>query len=164
MLTQECLKEYLHYDSETGIFTWIKRPYHANRIKIGEHAGSNHIMGYRATRLFNTRYLLHRLAWLYEYGKFPDDDIDHINGIKNDNRICNLRESTDYGNMQNMIRPTKRNKLGLLGVSYDKTKKKYVAQIHHNGKYTHIGRFDTKEAAYEAYLKAKRKHHSTCTI
>jgi len=162
MLTQEALKEILHYDCETGKFTWLIST--SNRVKVGAEAGSKHSMGYREIQLFGERYLLHRLAWLYEYDKLPDVDIDHINGIKHDNRICNLREVTDFGNMQNMRKPTKRNKHDLLGVSYDMERNKFKAQIMTNGVSKQIGRYDTKEQAHAAYLKAKRELHNTCTI
>ena len=162
MLTQEKLKEYLRYNPETGIFIWIKST--SNRIKLGGQVGNINTIGYRETKLLGERYLLHRLAFLYVNGEFPENHIDHINGIRDDNRISNLRDVTTHGNMQNMRVPTKRNTVGLLGVSYDKMRNKFKAQICVNSKNKLLGRFDTKEQAHEAYLIAKREFHSTCTI
>ena len=162
MLTQDKLKEISHYDPETGKFTW--RVTMASKAIAGNTVGSKTLAGYLETQIFNKRYLLHRLAWLYVHGEMPDEHIDHINGIKDDNRLCNLREVTRFTNMQNMREPTKRNKQGLLGVSYDKFRNKFKAQIRINEKNTYLGRFDTAELAHEAYLSAKRQHHTTCTI
>lgn len=162
MLTQDKLKEISHYDPETGKFTWLVAI--TNRVKVGKTVGSKALTGYLETQIFNKRYLLHRLVWLYVYGKMPDDQIDHINGIRDDNRLCNLREVTGFTNMQNMREPTKRNKQGFLGVSYDRFRNKFKAQIRVNEKNICLGRFDTAELAHEAYLSAKRQHHITCTI
>jgi len=162
MLTQERLKEVLHYNEGTGLFTWLIS--NSNRVKIGSKAGSKMANGYMEIQIFSNRFTLHRLAWLYVHGEMPENHIDHINGIRDDNRICNLRAVSRELNMQNMREPTIRNALGLLGVHFDKSRNKFIAQIMYNGKHKHLGRFNTKEEAHQAYLTAKREFHSTCTI
>lgn len=98
MLTQDRLRELLHYDPDTGVFTNIK-PRH--RVKVGDIAGSNSGKGYLQIQIDQKRYSAHRLAWLYTYGRFPEEFIDHINGNPSDNRIVNLREVTQRENLQN---------------------------------------------------------------
>lgn len=90
MITQEELKEYLHYDPLTGDFNWTigKRG-----LKVNSKAGSMNDQGYVIIRINNIRYRAHRLAWLYVYGHFPINEIDHINGVRSDNRIENLRDA-----------------------------------------------------------------------
>lgn len=90
------------------------------------------------------------------------EHIDHINGNKLDNRFCNLRQVSRFGNLQNMREATKKNKVGLLGVSAHQGK--WRAQIMANGVITRKSGFDTPEAAHEAYLELKRQLHDTCSI
>jgi len=157
MLTQERLKELLSYDPETGLFIWIKS---TNRsIKIGSVAGGKKPDSYICIRIDKKNYLSHRLAWLYVYGKLPEKFIDHINEIKNDNRICNLRLANNQQNKQNMSKPNKNNKIGLKGVYWHETGKKWVSIIVINGKNKHLGLFIAQQEAHEAYLKAKREFH-----
>jgi hypothetical protein len=88
-LTQEDLKKFLHYDPETGVFTWIAKP--AKKIVVGTVAGNPLPNGYLRISLNKKEQYSHRLAWLYSYGHMPPDQIDHINGVRDDNRLTNLR-------------------------------------------------------------------------
>jgi hypothetical protein len=98
-LTQELLKEHLHYDTISGVFTWKLAT--SGRNLPGSIAGVvSSDTGYRLIGLFNKRYRAHHLAYLYVYGYLPKT-IDHINGIRSDNRLINLRECTTSQNMQN---------------------------------------------------------------
>jgi len=160
ILTQECLKELLHYDPDTGIFTW-KVSKGASRA--GAVAGFLN-KGYSRIRIDGNYYSSHRLAWLYVNNIWPDDQIDHINGIKLDNRICNLRMATNAENQQNYHLPKANNKSGFLGVSLHKPSKKFMATIRINGIKKNLGYFSSAEEAHDAYLEAKRKHHKFCTI
>lgn len=162
-ITQEYIKSILSYNAETGDFIWlIKKGY---KIKIGETAGSKNPKGYVIIGIDGEQYRAHRLAWLYVYGKFPDDQIDHINGIKFDNRICNLRDVTNQVNAQNMKRATKiKSSTDYLGVYKTTNIKPWRAQIDVDKKTRHIGYYKTPEEANEAYLKAKRMLHVGCTI
>lgn len=121
--------------------------------------------GYVVIMIDGKSYQAHRLAWLYIYEKWPDNMIDHLNTIRDDNRITNLRDVEHNINIQNQRRAQKNNKsAGLLGVTFNKLAQKYVAQIKLNGKNKYLGLFDNAEDAHEAYLEAKRQYHAGCTI
>lgn len=156
-VTPQRLKEILHYDKDTGVFTWLISP--ARRSKKGDIAGTLH-RGYVEISILHKKYSAHRLAWLYMTGAWPLEEIDHKNGIPSDNRFDNLREADRYINCQNLR--SSKGKNALLGV-YPRSKK-FFAAIRVNGKSVHLGSFDTQELAHSAYLDAKRKHHSGCTI
>lgn len=156
-LTQEKLKEYFHYDESTG--NLINLTQRSNSIKIGAVAGGLDAYGYVRIRVDGTDYKAHRLVWVYVQGNWPEDQIDHINGIKTDNRICNLREATDQENKQNISKPRKDNTSGFLGVSFRADRQKWRALISHNGRYIHLGHFHTPEEACMAYKKAKCFYH-----
>jgi hypothetical protein len=94
-LTREQLKEALDYNPDTGLFTWKKLPKAAHRKKVGEIAGSHDEKGYIRIGINGTVYKSHRLAWLYVYGQWPSKIIDHVNGVNDDNRISNLRDSSE---------------------------------------------------------------------
>jgi hypothetical protein len=162
MLTQERLKEVVYYDPHTGIFTWIKRV--SNRISIGQVVGYKEKTGYIQIRILCGSYRAHRLAWLYVYGNLPKDQIDHVNGIRTDNRICNLREATHQQNCQNLHKALPGSSSGLLGAWFAKRENKWTSQITLNGKRKWIGYYNTPEEAHEAYIQAKRKLHEYCDI
>jgi len=148
------LRKVLNYDPETGMFTWMN----------SERAGNANARGYVSIWHQGVHYYAHRLAWEWVAGSPPQNDIDHINQIKSDNRFTNLRESTRSENMFN--RGKNRNNLsGTKGVSFCKTTGKWKAQISVDRKYIHIGRFNTIEEAGKAYLeraKLYRGDFATC--
>lgn len=155
-ITYTRLIQLFKYDAETGLFYWIEKP--NRRISVGDVAGTiSH--GYVSVRIDGRRYPIHRLAWLYVTGEWPVSDIDHINGVRNDNRFVNLRVVTDSVNKQNKYRAQSNNEVGVLGVSMACGGKKYRARIKAGSKQKHLGVFDTAEDAAEAYLVAKRKLH-----
>jgi hypothetical protein len=95
-LNQQILKRFLHYDLETGIFTWI---YHyKNTYLIGTEAGTPNTKGYIQIKLIGKKYLAQRLAFLYVNGEWPKNEVDHENEVKNDNSWNNLREATSQQN------------------------------------------------------------------
>jgi hypothetical protein len=157
-LTQKRLKELLSYDPETGIFTNLTQ--RSKKIKIGNVAGCTDELGYKKIVLDGFIYRGHQLAWLYMNGKLPITSLDHINEIKNDNRICNLREITKSGNAQNILASQANNKSGFKGVCLNKNSGKYRSTININGKQISLGEHITPEEASEAYLKAKRELHT----
>lgn len=159
-LTLNELRESLHYDANTGIFTWLARA--AKAIHVGDVAGNTNKFGYTTIGFKKKIYKAHRLAWLYIYGTWPDGLIDHVNGVKSDNRIINLRVVNETGNSENVRRPNKRNKSGFMGVILFQNK--WRASITINKKTRRIGDFATPEEAHQAYLNAKRKHHQSCTV
>jgi hypothetical protein len=168
-LTADRLRELLDYDPETGVFTRkASRTRYgttsANRATAGKQAGGWHIEGYVAISVDNRRYLAHRLAWLHVHGAWPEADIDHLNGVRTDNRIANLRSVTRGVNLQNLRAAQRNSKSGFLGVSWDERKQAWMARIGVNRRTVHLGRFKTAEEAHEAYKNAKRKLHDGCTI
>jgi hypothetical protein len=162
MLTQERLKELFSYNQDTGLFVRIVAT--SNCIKVGDIAGCNCKNGYLKIGIDGEEHLSHRLAWLYVYGIWPAKQLDHINGIRNDNRISNLREATNSENAQNIRNPPTHNKSGYLGVSFSKEKKKWVAHISINDKSKYLGYYASPELAHDAYLAAKRIYHPFGTL
>ena len=104
VLPVHILKENLFYDPFTGIFT--RRISNCNKVKIGDTAGSMDGNGYILININGKSYRAHRLAWLYMTEKMPEELIDHKNGVRHDNRFCNLREATHNQNLQNQITKT----------------------------------------------------------
>lgn len=133
MITQTELKEYLHYDPDTGYFTWLKKP--NKKIYLGSRAGTIHKNGYRQISFKGKNYPEHRLVWLYVYGNFPKAKhiIDHINHKRDDNRLTNLREITIAENNRNASK-NKNTHIGEQGIWYCKRRKRYIAEIQFNGK------------------------------
>ena len=136
------------YDDESCQLKW--------KIDIGYK-----IKGYLRVEYKSTAYMVHRIIWLLNKGYWPDE-VDHINGIKSDNRIENLRDSNRSQNMQNQRKAQRNNKTGFLGVS--PARDKYKATITLNKKQSHLGCFERPEDAHIAYLDAKRALHEACMI
>ena len=160
MITQDRIRELFDYNSDTGLF--IRKIQSASRTKVGEKAGSVNSNGYIVMKVDGKAYKAHRLAWLWWHGEWPKDQVDHINGNKQDNRISNLRVVSNTENCQNVIKARKHSSLGKLGVKFDARPgrvKRYDARITVNGTRLHLGTFHTLDEAYDAYLKAKMKFH-----
>jgi len=143
-LTAERLRALLDYDPETGVFTRKVRT--SNRIRSGDIAGTRNPPRYTLISIEGIQYRAHRLAWLYVYGEWPSEDLDHINRVKTDNRLCNLRLATRKQNMENNG-PQKNNRLGIRGVYWDVARKKWAVTIHHHGRTIAGGRFDSVDSA-----------------
>lgn len=157
-LTAERLRELLHYDPETGVFTRRTCPHRPDLE--GKVTGRRDARGYFTVKLEMTKYQAHRLAWLYIKGVWPADLIDHINGIKDDNRIVNLREATNHENQQNRRTTAGRGPFSL-GTQYrEDLRKKWAARIRVNGHLKSLGYFDTQKEAHQAYLVAKSEYHT----
>ena len=140
MLTQKELKALLHYDPNTGIFKWKVGA--RNSIKVGAIAGCKDSAGYFRIRINGKDYKAHRLAWLYMEGYWPEPEIDHINGVRHDNRWKNLRMVSPVCNGQNKT-ISSRNTSGFTGVCWSKAAKKWVARITIHRRRIHIGYYDT---------------------
>lgn len=161
-LSAERLRELLSYDTETGEFRWRVS---VGRAKAGDLAGYDHGTGYRAASVDGRLYRLHRLAWLYVTGEWPPEHIDHVNGVRSDNRWGNLRSASNSQNMQNQrIAPSSNKSSGLLGATWDKKAGRWKSLIMIRRKNIHLGYFDTPEEAHAAYLKAKAELHPFQTI
>jgi hypothetical protein len=159
LVTVERLRSLFNYDQHIGVFT--------RRVAVGRHgrhkalhkAGTKQNFGYIVIAVDHRRYVAHRLAWLYVYGVWPSDDVDHINGDKSDNRIFNLRLATRAQNMQNVAKH-KHNKSGAKGVSWMNTRSKWRAYIFVGYKQIHLGLFSSFNRAVEARKLAEQTYHS----
>lgn len=140
------LKDLLHYNPETGIFTWLQST--NRKIKLGDIAGCKNHKGYIRIRFDGKYYQAHRLAFLYMTGEWPEEFIDHKNGITSDNRWKNLRDATRQQNAYNRSHEFD-NKLGVKGVHMHQGK--YLAQICIDGQPKYLGLYKTLEEASEAY-------------
>ncbi len=152
-LTQKELKQVVHYNPETGIFTRkITTQYNAQK---GDIAGTNHGDGYLNFWVNGKCYSNSRLAWLYVYGYFPENMIDHINRIRNDNRICNLREvSPQCNNRNSSIYIT--NTSGIKGVYWYKKTGKWCVQIQTNRECKTLGYYKSFSEAVCLRLAAEQ--------
>ena len=159
-LAQEEIKKYVTYDPETGLIRWfVKR--HPNK-NPGDIAGTNTKKGYIRICVNRKLYLAHVLAWIYVYGEHPMYQIDHINGVKSDNRLVNLRSVTPSENSQNKKKARADSSSGLIGAL--KNGKGWHAKICTNGVSRYLGRFRTAKEASDAYLEEKKKVHIGCGI
>lgn len=146
MLSQTRLKELLIYDKDTGVFTWRRR--RGGKAAVGRSAGARDSYGYVVIRLDGVLYKAHRLAWFYSHGAWPEENIDHINRNKSDNRLKNLRLAGQSLNMHNANRIAGQS--GVVGVTWDSRRRKWCARIKIAYVSKFLGRFDTKNAAIKA--------------
>lgn len=147
---QTRLKELLRYDAGTGEFVWLRTK---GRAREGAVAGATDTYGYRVIRVDGVLYKAHRLAWLHEYGRWPDGLLDHANRVKGDNRICNLRAISQSENMHNSSRRTKS---GVPGVRWRKDRGTWVAQIRVGYRNHVLGSFKSKDEAIAARREAEQ--------
>lgn len=154
MITQSELQSMLDYNSNTGIFTWKIK---TKKIKIGQEAGYKSTNGYLIIRINYHNYLAHRLVWLYVYGNFPSI-LDHINGIKNDNRLCNLRLCTRSQNQYNH-KNYSTNTSGVKGVSWNNRMQKWKVAIRTEIGRIHLGYFKSLDDAKCIIIEARNKYH-----
>ena len=157
MLTVDYLKEIIHYNPETGIFTWIlARP----KIRAGQIAGYKTHKNRIEIEIHGKAYQASRLAVFYMTGEWPRHQVDHINCIKTDNRIKNLRPASAIENGQNK-KIQKNNKSGFKNVHWCKTHKKWVVTIKVNKKTISIGNFKDVELADLVAQEARNKYHKS---
>jgi hypothetical protein len=142
----------LVYEPETGYFFRLKRP-NKKIMTVNKY-------GYIVINVAGKLCFAHRLAWEIVYGFKPNGIIDHINGVKTDNRIKNLRDVNNLINNHNRNLPNKNNKSsGLLGVTKPRHTSKWAASIMVCRRRIHIGYFDAPDEAHAAYLEAKNIYH-----
>ncbi len=169
MLSQSELKKQLSYSKETGIFTRLVS--NTPTVSVGDVAGSKEThpetgKTYVRVRVNNKRYLAHKLAWFYSYGKWPTNLIDHIDGDSTNNRIDNLRQASPQENCRNRRMPVN-NTSGFCGVVWHKRDHVWQASIRlggnvkkHLGCYRHIG--DAIKARKEALINyGFHRNHGT---
>ena len=142
-LSYDRLVDILDYNKETGEFFWKVRKGH---VMAGSPAGFIHSKGYRIIKINHVQFYAHRLAWLYVHGEWPKDQIDHINHIRSDNRMENLREATNQENHKNQSMRSD-NKSGMTGVHWHNGRGKWAASVVSNKKRVNLGYFDKLEDA-----------------
>lgn len=156
MITQEVLKKLFLLDSENGNLVWLKNQ---GKALTGNIAGKIRRDGYIYIGVHGKRYMAHRLIWLYVHGEMPTHEIDHVNGVRVDNTLSNLREATPSQNQHNKCTYLN-NTSGFKGVVKIKTSGKWNAQIQVKGRpRIHIGSFNTPKEASVAYKKAAAELH-----
>lgn len=167
-ITPGALRQLLMYDSGSGSLIWRARRLSdfPNQQKLaqwnGRFSGRAALTckagdGYLKGRIFDVQYVAHRVAWAIYYGVWPDHQIDHINGRRDDNRIENLRDVTGQINSQNHTLSA-RNKSGTIGVCWVAARSKWRAVIRVLGRNIFIGYFNTKEEAVHARSNANKIH------
>ena len=142
MLTQEQLRELVTYHPESGLFTWKTS---LRSDLVGKLAGSRNTKGYIHIYVLGQRYKAHRLAFLYMTGQWPEDEVDHINRVRDDNRWINLRESDHLSNSRNRTNNTS----GVPGICWVKSYKKWWVRYNMN----HVGYYNTMADAKTALDK-----------
>lgn len=149
--TQQELKELLHYDPETGVFTHLRQ---RGKGRIGAVAGNFGRQGYWEIRLLNRLFKAHQLAFLYMTGSLPEPPTtpDHINGVRHDNRWSNLRLANHFEQAWNST-IHKHNQSGLKGAWPCKTTGRWISMLQDDGRRIWLGRFDTAQQAHEAWIK-----------
>lgn len=147
------IRDLIDYNPENGVLT---AKVNFSGRQAGSVIGSQTWQGYYAFSLFGKKCFAHRLAWLLHYGEWPSQPIDHINGIKTDNSIRNLRLCSLSQNQFN--KPTqKNNTTGVKGVYWNKRDKRYVASVQFNGKKYSAGHHKDIDSAKEAVMKLREK-------
>jgi hypothetical protein len=152
-ISQAELKELLSYDPETGVFR-RKVTIDVN-TRAGDVAGRDNGHGYLRMRVRGQSYHAHRLAFLYVVGELPSEHVDHINGIKDDNRWCNLRQVNRLENTKN-AKLNANNKSGVMGVGWNSARGKWHAFANEDGKQKHLGLFSDISDAVKARLEAEK--------
>ncbi|MGE8279077.1 MAG: HNH endonuclease [Stenotrophomonas sp.] len=154
LISREDLMKELFYCPSSGHFTWLRR---SGARNIGQRAGNTNFHGYIRIQVRGRSFLAHRLAWLIGHGEWPNGEIDHLNGDRLDNRLCNLRDGSHSANNQNKRIPQRNNRSGYLGVFPHNGG--WTAAISVNRKNHYLGTFADPKEAHAAYLAAKARLH-----
>ncbi len=154
-ITQAELVENLSYDPDSGVFR--RKISNTRAVKAGDIAGSQNGKGYLTMMVCGRVYKAHRLAFLYMTGSFPPEEVDHINGIRDDNRWANLRAVSHVENSKNQKTP-KSNTSGHIGVFWSSREQRWVSWVRIFGKTRYVGKFKDKDDAIQARLKANEQY------
>lgn len=165
-LTAEQARDLLRYEPDTGRLFWKERPANLfaterswktwnKRYAHREAFTSRNVNGYRHGSIFDESISAHKLAWFLAVGRWPNGHIDHINGVRDDNRIVNLREVQPIQNAWNMYRRHD-NKSGQTGVIYSGRQKRWCANIRIAGTRFNLGSYMTKQEAVAARKAAEK--------
>lgn len=156
MITHEYLLQLLHYEPSTGALT--RKIKTSNRVKIGDVVGCKNRDGYLVTRIGDILYYNHRLAWFYVHGDWPDEEIDHRNGVRDDNRLINLRRASRKQNARNSRKPSS-NSSGVKGVSWCKIMNKWFAYVGVDNQRVKVGYFDSLDDAEKSVSCTRKNIH-----
>jgi hypothetical protein len=167
MIDPATLRKLIDYDPDTGALTWKRRTAETNpddkgRVRFNTRFAGKPALttdsgrGYRYGRVFWVTYYSHRVAWAMHYGEWPQV-IDHENGVRDDNRISNLRSGTYSDNARNAAMPNT-NTSGHVGVYWHKQRSKWNARIKMDKKCLHLGLFTDKDDAIRARKAAEVKY------
>lgn len=149
----ETLAELLTYNPETGELRW--KP--GIKGRGGRIAGRINDEGYRRIRLNGKQFAAHRVAFFMYHGRLPNQ-VDHANGVRDDNRSANLRECTGQQNRWNSKKPSNAKASKLKGVSFSADTGRWMARITVNNRTIYLGLHGTQEEAHAAYVEAASKH------
>lgn len=152
MITQQRLHEL--FDYRNGHLYW--KVARTRGVQAGDQAGSINGCGYIAIGISGQKHLAHRLIFLWHHGFCPQY-IDHIDRNRSNNQISNLRSATSSQNQANVV-SNSRSTSGVMGVSWDKRKKKWRSQIRVHGKALYLGLFPNIDDAKIAYTTAKQTY------
>lgn len=155
-IDSEELRRIIEYDPETGILR--DKGVRTRGVK-GRALGNHDKDGYLLLKVYQVTYKAHRLAWLYVHGEWPKNEIDHINGVKDDNRIANLRDVSQSFNQHNILEAMKNSKSGVRGVRR-LSSGSWEANIRHQGKRVRLGTFGSINEAGKAYQQARLRLHA----
>lgn len=158
LLTLARLKKLIYYDPTTGTFTRLIAKRRRGWVEVNRAITTTDAWGYIKIVVDDVQYKGHRLAWFYSYGVWPETHIDHINRVKNDNRMDNLRLATNAENAQNKGMSSK-NTSGAKGVTWDASNSKWMAQIAVGGRNYKLGRYSDINDAIAARKEAEDKYH-----
>ena len=158
------LRKRLRYEPETGKLFWLDYEGMPNnwRARFAGKEAFTSIMniGYSHGSVDGRLYLAHRVAYAIHHGEWPTMGVDHINGVRNDNRINNLRVVSQQDNLRNSSMKTN-NTSGVTGVSWYKPTGRWLARVCVGYHRIHIGYFDTIEEATAARKEASAKYGFT---
>ena len=152
-LTAARLRKLLTYNPATGVFT--RRISCASNARAGSIAGWISGAGRRTIRVDKRHYYAARLAWLYVHGRWPTHEIDHINRVRDDDRLCNLREATHSQNNANCTVKS-HNASGFKGIYFKRATGKWGASIRYGKKSYYLGYYTSPQLAHAAYAKAAK--------
>ena len=159
----EYLKSRLNYYPDTGIFIWKYKDSNSQYDKTfntkygGKEAGTKNLYGYSVIGIYGKIFYLHRIAYLFMTGEWPDNEIDHINGDCSDNRWKNLRKVSKAENIKNQ-KIQKNNTSGVSGVCWNKNFNKWIVRINVDGREIYLGCFENFEDAVKVRKNAEVEH------
>jgi hypothetical protein len=166
-LTAEFVRQLVRYEPETGKLFWLPRPralFQSSRSWktwnsrfSSTEAFTAYTRGYRHGVILGQFYKAHRVIWLIQTGEWPEDCVDHANGVRDDNRWRNLRAATHHENQRNKKRQA-RNANGMCGVRWIARSRKWQARIGIDGRSRHLGYFATVDEALRARAEANAAH------